>query len=76
MNTYQHSAFGAVYVGLFKCVGVVFSFTVTFGVIILAFAVSIFVVLRNSRMKVAWPDSTKFRVRLARPKEINYMNLL
>ena len=46
------------YVGLFKCVGVVFSFTVTFGVIILAFAVSIFVVLRNSRMKVEMVNET------------------
>ena len=58
LNTYQHSAFGAVYVGLFKCVGVVFSFTVTFGVIILAFALSIFVVLRNSRVKTETANET------------------
>lgn len=53
-----HSAFGAVYVGLFKCIGVVFSFTVTFGVIILAFSLSIYAVLRNSRMKMGTANVT------------------
>ena len=45
-----HSGFGAVYVGLSKCVSVVFSFALTYSVIIFAFSLSIFTVLRNSRV--------------------------
>ena len=47
-----HHVFGIVYVSLRKCIDIVFSFALTYGVMVFAFYLSIFTVINSSRMPV------------------------
>ena len=47
-----HHVFGIVYVSLRKCISIVFSFALTYGVMVFAFYLSIYTVINSSRMSV------------------------